>query len=96
MNALAMKQQRSPFRLALRVEGDKWVAYLAQHHSMTGAVWLGSILLSLITDNPGRKAEFMALMQAAFADVIERVLGGRASWPNPPERAAEHERSGTA
>jgi hypothetical protein len=85
-----------PVRLALRVEGDRWNAYVAHQDRMDGAIWLGSILMTMVTDNPVRRADFIALMQSAMGDVIEGVLGTRPTWPNPPERAPEHERSGSA
>jgi hypothetical protein len=87
---------KMPFRLAFRVEGDRWNAYLAQRNTMDGAIWMGSILMTAVTDNPVRKDDFIALMQMAMGDVIEGALGARPTWPDPPERAPEHERSGSA
>jgi hypothetical protein len=85
-----------PVRLALRVEGNKWNAYFAWQETMEGAVWLGSILLRFVADNPERKQAFIALMQSMMSDAIEDVMGARPDWPNPPERAPEHERAGSA
>lgn len=85
-----------PVRLALRVEGDRWSAYVAQQDTMDGAIWVGSILMATVVDNPARKAAFMCLMQETMSDVIEQTVGTRPDWPNPPERAPEHERSGSA
>jgi hypothetical protein len=53
----------TPFRLALRVEGDKWNAYLAKPDTMQDAMWIGSILLKFVENNEHRKQTFIALMR---------------------------------
>lgn len=83
-------------RLAFRVEGDKWTAYIAQPNTMDGAIWIGSIIFSSVANNPARKHDFMALMQVAMSDVVEDAIGARPTWPNTPESAPEHERAGRA
>ncbi len=83
-------------RLAFRVEGNRWNAYVAQHDTMDNAIWVGSILMRVIVDNPARKKAFMTLMQAVMSDAIRSALGVCATWPNPPKAAPEHERSGSA
>lgn len=80
-------------RLALRQEGNHWVAYYALPGTMDGAVWLGAIGMAL-TRNPERKRAFMELMQEAVADLIEEHTGTRPVWPHAPTAAPEHERSG--
>ncbi len=82
-------------RLAMRVEGDFWVAYWAKLGTMNGAVVLGTLRMNLAED-PGMKAAFMALMQAAFAAIVKQTLKADVVWPDPPEVAPEHERAGRA
>ncbi len=81
-------------RLALRVEGDNWCAYYALAGTMDGALPLGSIRMA-IACIPARKQAFMDLMRDAVADIIEEKVGVRPSWGGP-ERAPEHERTGSA
>jgi hypothetical protein len=80
-------------RLALRVEGADWVAYYAMPDTMEGALRLASIKMALV-QNPVRKDGFMMLMQDVIADILQDVTGERAEWPDPPEIAPDHERSG--
>jgi hypothetical protein len=62
---------------------------------MEGAILLGSIATKAIR-TPERKEEFMTLMMEVMSDLIEESGGVRPEWPNPPEDAPEHERSGSA
>lgn len=82
-------------RLAFRVEGDVWRAYYALNETMEGALPLGSIAMRFV-QQPGRRNEFIALMREAVADIIEESTGVRPQWPDAPQPAPEHERSGTA
>jgi hypothetical protein len=82
-------------RLALRSEGDLWVAYYALPKTMEGAIFLGSIQLRFVQD-PVRKSTFMDLMQEAVSDIIEEITGERPTWPDGPMPAPEHERGGNA
>ena len=84
-----------PIRLAMRVEGDWWVAYMAQKDSMDGATRLGSILMGIVEHNQERKQAFMALMQSAMTDGIKDVFGQTPDW-NAPQSAPESERAGRA
>lgn len=79
-------------RLALRQEGDWWMAYYAMADTMEGAIPLGSIRLTAVAD-PDRKQAFMDLMRSIVSDIIEETTGARPTW-SAPERAPEHERSG--
>jgi hypothetical protein len=81
-------------RLALRQEGDWWKAYYAMPGTMECAIPLGSILLRFVADE-GRKKAFMDLMREAVGDIIEETAGVRPTWGGP-ERAPEHERSGSS
>jgi hypothetical protein len=83
-------------RLALRVENERWVAYYALEGTMKGAVWLGAIKLSAVSEGikggKERGLAFRTLMQELVADILEEQLGVRPSWPDQPKPAPEHER----
>lgn len=82
-------------RLAMRHEGDNWNAYYAMPGTMDGAIFLGSIRMGAVVSNADRKQAFMELMRDIVADIIEEHTGHRPTWGGP-ERAPEHERSGSA
>ncbi len=84
-----------PIRLAMRVEGDWWVAYMAQAGTMNGAKRLGSILMGIVENNSERKQAFIALMQSAMTDAIKNIFNQTPDW-NAPELAPEAERAGRA
>jgi hypothetical protein len=81
-------------RIALRIEGDQWVAYYAREGTMDGALRLASIYMDAVR-NQRRKEAFMALMRDYVSDLIENAVGERPDW-NDPERAPEHEKAGRA
>ena len=54
-------------RLALREDGEFWVAYFAPLDSMEGAMPLASIGLRFL---PGRRAEFITLAKALLGDML--------------------------
>lgn len=83
------------FRLAMRVEGNWWVAYMARAGTMDDAKRIGSILMGAVNDNPERKQAFMALMQDVMSDAIKAVTGQVVDW-NEPQTAPESERAGRA
>jgi hypothetical protein len=82
-------------RLAMRVEGDWWVAYYAMPNTMDGAIELGRIQMLAVQDKDRRQA-FMDIMKAFVGDILEEKLGAKVDWPNPPQSAPESERSGRA
>jgi hypothetical protein len=82
-------------RLAFRVDGKTWQAYYALPDTMDGALPLASIQMALVLDQE-RKHEFMMLMQNCVSDIIEDTTGTRPEWPDEPQPAPEHERSGSA
>lgn len=83
-------------RLAFRVEGDFWRAYLAAPDTMKGAQEIASISLAAAL-NPTHKLAFMELMRTIVGDIIEAATGHRPLWPAPGgEPAPESERSGHA
>lgn len=86
----------APFRLVLRVEGSFWNAYLAESDTMDGAELLGSIRMAAVESSPEMKARFMQMMQDLLAMALREAAGITMSWPEPPQPAPEHERSGSA
>lgn len=89
-----MTDQMKVGRLALREEGDNWVAYYAMPTSMVDAIPLGSVRISAVR-KPERKAAFIALMRDIVADAIEEKTGVRPTWGGL-EAAPEIERAGRA
>lgn len=80
-------------RLAMRQEGQNWNAYYALPDNMTAAIFLGSIRMGAINDNPERKQAFMQMMREIVSDIIEVEIGIRPTWGGPTT-APEHERAG--
>lgn len=80
-------------RLALRVEGDCWVAYYALPDSMEGAIEMARISMALV-QNVKRKRAFMDLMRDGVAEFFENMTGNRPDFE--VRRAPEHERAGRA
>ncbi|MEM1289774.1 MAG: hypothetical protein AAGH60_15605 [Pseudomonadota bacterium] len=90
-----MSESEPVGRLAMRVEGDWWVAYYAHPTTMENAVRLGSVLMALVQDQE-RKERFFMLMREGVSALIEEGTGGTLSWPEGPKPAPEHERAGRA
>jgi hypothetical protein len=80
-------------RLALRHEGESWNAYYVLPVGMEDRVFLGSIRMGAIVDNPTRKQAFMDMMRDIVGDIIEEKTGIRPTWGGP-QRAPENERAG--
>lgn len=78
-------------RLAMRQDGEYWVAYYAHQKTMELAEELGRIKIALIENRPARKEAFMELMKAAFSDFVEDEVGVRPAW-NGSKPAPDHER----
>ena len=53
-------------RLAMRKEGDNWNAYFAAPGNMHTPIFLGSIRIGAVLNNPERKAAFAAMMGISF------------------------------
>jgi hypothetical protein len=77
-------------RLAMRVEGNWWVAYYAMPETMDKAIELGRIQMGIVRDED-RKQAFMEIMKSAINDLLGDKVD---SWDIQP--APEHERSGRA
>ena len=82
-------------RIALREEGVFWNAYYARPVTMIGAIFLGSISLSLVGRSPLLKREFMDLMRNAASDHVKFHNGDELVW-GPPEEGVDQEGYGRA
>ncbi|MDW3181765.1 hypothetical protein [Roseobacter sp.] len=83
-------------RLAMRVEGDLWVAYYAMPKTMKDALFLGSIQMAFVQEKSAKQI-FMALMQDAVSMIIKEATGETAVWLEDSVRPAPaHERAGRA
>lgn len=87
-----MRQQIG--RLALRVEGNWWVAYYALPDSMKGAVEMARIKMSIVQDQQ-RKQVFMDLCRSYISEMLKDGFG-KAPEGWEIQLAPEHERSGSA
>ncbi len=83
-------------RLAMRVEGENWVAYYAASKTMDGAVFLGSIRMATVVDNEERKQAFMEIMRGVVSEILQQALGVPEPTWTEPRSAPEHERAGSA
>jgi hypothetical protein len=81
-------------RLAMREEGEWWVAYFAAKYTMDKAIELGRLHMRLASI-PERKATFLGLMRDGVSDVMMDVYGNRPEWGGA-HSAPEHERAGRA
>ena len=79
-------------RIALRHEGDWWVAYHARLDTMEGATELGRIRMNLVTADRMLKERFTTLITEAFSVACREALGLTPEYPKPPMPAPEHER----
>lgn len=70
-------------RLAMRHEGDYWVAYFTNNDSMDGAIKLGSIHLGLVEEHKSLRECFFELMKASTAKIVEDTLGVSPTWGEP-------------
>lgn len=78
-------------RMALRVEGEWWVAYLARMGTMEGAIELGRIRLT-VAQLAVVKEQFQSLMTVAFRTMLE--MQGHKVERFDVARAPEHEKAG--
>ena len=82
-------------RLALREEGENWVAYYALEGTMVDAIMLGSIRMGIVLAREEHRQAFIDLMTSIVADLIEDLTGKDVEWQEP-RPAPERERSGNA
>jgi hypothetical protein len=80
-------------RIALREEGDWWVAYWARPDTMDGALPLARVRMNLVAKDKAIKRAFIEFAQLIMTHGIEAVGGKIEGWhapiPGPP-----HERGG--
>jgi len=81
-------------RLALRVEGEWWVARYALPNTMDDAIEIGRVRIGVVTKNDHYKQAFQDLMWAVVADFLEEKTGTRPT--GEVEDAPESERAGRA
>lgn len=82
-------------RLAMRAEGDWWIAYYAKMGTMDGALELGRVRMT-IAQVPEYKAVTLECYKAIVGGMIANIVGADVAWPLPPQDAPEHEKSGRA
>lgn len=88
-----MTPEPASVRLALRAEGDWWVAYAAGTETMDRATEIARIRMSVVTDDRVKDG-FKALMKDALTAILTDIGAPPQSWD---ERIApESERSGKA
>jgi len=87
--------EKIPLRIALRVEGRWWIAYLAKPRGMEDALEIARVLIRPARENPAIKQAFIDLSKLIIDDAT-RATGLTIEGWNPPEVAPEDERSGTA
>lgn len=84
----------APFRLAMRVEGDWWNAYMAGTETMDGATLLASVRMTLVA-TPAERDAYLETIRAVFMKAAGDVLGVELGAGEVRE-APEHEKAGRA
>jgi hypothetical protein len=86
----------SPFRIAFREEGRLVNVYLAKQGTMDDAMFIGSIMRSILTaEEPGQFLRFKEIFQIGIAAAIKDVMGiDVVKFDTNP--APESEKSGSA
>ncbi len=82
-------------RLAMRVEGDWWVAYCAKINTMDGAIELGRIRMT-VAEVPAIKAATLEYFKLVFSKMFQGATGLKLDWPTAERPAPEHEKAGRA
>lgn len=88
-----MAEVKKPIRLAMREEGDWWVAYVATTQNMDGAHEIGRIKIGA-AKRPAIRRAFLDVMVATLETVLGEMGLQPIGWAQGP--APEHERSGRA
>ncbi|HMF28651.1 MAG TPA: hypothetical protein VKE42_07755 [Candidatus Cybelea sp.] len=83
----------APFRLAFRVEGNKWTAYAAKQGTMDGAIWMGAVAIGIV-ENDELKRRFMDIMKDFFLEFLKERGIEVDYWSE--DQAPESERTGNA
>lgn len=90
-----MSELQKMGRLAMRAEGDLWVAYYALPNTMKDALFLGSIQMAFVQDWQ-KKELFMSMMKDCVSHLIKERIGVQPEWPEGTTVAPAHERAGRA
>lgn len=91
---MSRKTKTVNMRLAMRVEGNFWNAYVAAQDSMEGAELIGSIAFVCVQDED-RRAAFLRFMSECFEAIVYDITGVEPEFTEI-RPAPEHERSGRA
>lgn len=94
MTKMGKSRNTEALRLALRVEGNTWMAYIAAVGTMDGAMPIGSITMAAAGTDPGIKQAFMALMTRTMKKLLADQGITAGDFEIRP--APEHERAGRA
>jgi len=78
-------------RLAMRVEGDWWVAYFANPNTMDRALQIGRVHMSVAGIH---KDETLEYFKGVVSKMVKTAAGHDLVWPNAPRTAPEHEKVG--
>lgn len=89
-----MTEKSIPMRLALRVEGDWWVAYAAMPNTMDDAIELGRVRMAVVGPNENIRDMFKEAMTEFVRLFIKEKFGVDADMVQSD--APEHERGGHA
>ena len=87
-----MKRTATPIRLALRAEGDWWVAYIATTINMEQRIEIGRINIRAMQEVPDGADRWKLLMTDMLAAQMTGIGLPPLSWDERP--APESERSG--
>jgi hypothetical protein len=89
-----MADKKLACKLALRVEGNFWNAYIAFPDDKE-RIHLGGINMRFVRDNDEAKHDFIELMKMCMSDTIKEALDIEPEWGGL-EPAPESERAGSA
>lgn len=81
-----------PFRIALRAEGEWWVAYVAKPSDMDGAIEIARVRLKPAKEDPKVKQAFIDFAQLVVDSTAEAKRLGVVGW-NAPIAAPESEKA---
>ncbi|WP_374374420.1 hypothetical protein [Dongia sp.] len=84
----------NPFRLAMRVEGEWWNAYMAPPETMEGATLLATVRMTLVAEKDAKDV-YLATVRDLFFRAAEAALGAPIDSFETRE-APEHEKAGRA
>jgi len=89
-----MTDPQRPIRLALRQEGDWWVAYVALTDTMDEALEVGRIAMGAVMAGQHIKDAFQMLMTEVLRQMLADMGLNPVGWET--SRAPESERGGQA